>query len=452
MNKGEQGVHGTRYREVALTFWRESRLNEFLTVVSFGSRERVRSPFRWGTIVLNTTQGGEGYYRVWKRGYSVPCLKRDRERWKKKVSHLPSGVVEVLEIPEEAGLFLSVAGRILIQDAGHTCWARRACAELRRLRRWRWRTTRATNAHTECTPEERARWLLVSAGRPRAFHVVVVGGLCIVITGSGGGRYLRRGGSVTDAHTPRCSHVRGDDGGGGGGTVQSAARVPYRCRPAAEPPRTSSLGGGTREKKKTHDVYELLRIFLYSLYTRTTLRRNTQNGDTQSVDVRVCVCVRWRKKKLINNVWRRRCPVWVGVWARAYGAVFRAGPTRRARLRRAEKKKQTKRSRKTGEKSKFTRRSGRPFVIAQCVHIGRVAPTPPTEYCPNIKTSRAHVPRSPNRPFTVVPTIQSLRRRYRRYRGTVRTTTAQYNILCVCVYPFFISLHIIRTSVCVNTL
>lgn len=57
-------------------------------------------------------------------------------------------------------------------------------------------------------PGEHARWLLVSAGRPRTyFHVVVVGGPCIVITG--GGRYLSRGGSVTDAHTPRCySHVR----------------------------------------------------------------------------------------------------------------------------------------------------------------------------------------------------------------------------------------------------
>lgn len=39
--------------------------------------------------------------------------------------------------------------------------------------------------------------------------------------------------------------------------------------------------------------------------------------------------------------------------------------------------------------------AGRPFVIAQCVRFGRVAPSPPTEYCPNIKTSRAHAPRQP---------------------------------------------------------
>lgn len=170
---------------------------------------------------------------------------RDKVRDKKK-SRLPSSVVEVLEIPEEAGLFLSVAGRILVQDASHTCWARRTCAKLRRLRRWR--TTRVANAHTECTPEERARWLLVSAGRSRAFHVVV-GGLCIVITG--GGRYLRRGGSVTDAHTPRCSHVRDD---GGGGTVQSAARVPYRVdwRPDHHGRRVVLAAG--RVKKKTHST------------------------------------------------------------------------------------------------------------------------------------------------------------------------------------------------------
>lgn len=45
--------------------------------------------------------------------------------------------------------------------------------------------------------------------------------------------------------------------------------------------------------------------------------------------------------------------------------------------------------------SKFTRRSGGPYIIAaQCVRIGRVALTPPpTEYCPNIKTSRARTHR-----------------------------------------------------------
>lgn len=34
---------------------------------------------------------------------------------------LPSGVVEVLQVPEEAGLFPRVVGRIFVQDAGHAC-------------------------------------------------------------------------------------------------------------------------------------------------------------------------------------------------------------------------------------------------------------------------------------------------------------------------------------------
>jgi len=108
-------------------------------------------------------------------------------------------------------------------------------------------------------PGKRARWLLVSAGRPRAyFHVVVVGGPCIVITG--GGRYLSRGGSVTDALTPRCySHVLNDgggsvvvdsrsDGGGNSTTVQSAARVPYRV--ARRPDHQHTLRGRRRSAKK----------------------------------------------------------------------------------------------------------------------------------------------------------------------------------------------------------
>lgn len=96
-------------------------------------------------------------------------------------------------------------------------------------------------AHTErAGTEERSRWLLVSAGRPRpTFHVVLdtVGGHCIVITGGGGGdggRYLRRGGSVTDAHTPRYLRVRRRRHY----TVQSAAV-------AARVPRIVSLSGRT---------------------------------------------------------------------------------------------------------------------------------------------------------------------------------------------------------------
>lgn len=112
-------------------------------------------------------------------------------------------------------------------------------------------------------PGKRARWLLVSADRPRAyFHVVVVvGGPCIVITG--GGRYLSRGGSMTDALTPRCySRVLNDGGGGGsvvvdsrsdgGGnstTVQSVARVPYRV--ARRPDHQHALRGRRRSAKKT---------------------------------------------------------------------------------------------------------------------------------------------------------------------------------------------------------
>lgn len=86
---------------------------------------------------------------------------------------------------------------------------------------------------TKRVPGKRAR-SLVSAGCPRTFHAVldVDGGLCIVITGGGGDghRYLRRGGSPTDAHTPHCSRVLVNDDGrsDGGTTVQSTARVPYR--------------------------------------------------------------------------------------------------------------------------------------------------------------------------------------------------------------------------------
>lgn len=128
------------------------------------------------------------------------------------------------------------------------------CAESRRRR-----ATRVSHCRG---PGKRARWLLVSAGRPRAyFHVVVVGGPCIVITG--GGRYLSRGGSVTDALTPRCySHVLNDgggsvvvvdssrsDGGGNSTTVQSAARVPYRV--ARRPDHQHALRGRRRSAKKT---------------------------------------------------------------------------------------------------------------------------------------------------------------------------------------------------------
>jgi len=53
------------------------------------------------------------------------------------VVRLPSGVVEVLQVPEEAGLFPRVAGRIFVQDVGHAC---RMCWERVRSRLGR-RTT-----------------------------------------------------------------------------------------------------------------------------------------------------------------------------------------------------------------------------------------------------------------------------------------------------------------------
>lgn len=121
-------------------------------------------------------------------------------------------------------------------------------------------------------PGKRARWLLVSADRLRAyFHVVVVvvvGGPCIVITG--GGRYLSRGGSVTDALTPRCySHVLNggggsvvvdsrSDGGGNSTTVQSAARVPYRV--ARRPDHQHALTRtSSKREKNCHGIYTILR-------------------------------------------------------------------------------------------------------------------------------------------------------------------------------------------------
>lgn len=139
----------------------------------------------------------------------------------------PSSVVEVLEVPEEAGLLPCVAGRVFVQDAGHACWTRMRQQALHGGL-WRRTTTRALGT---CGSGKRSRWLLVSAGRPRTFHVFldIFGGHCIVITGGDdGGRYLRRGGSVTDALTPRYLRVRRRRHY----TVQSAAvsaRVPrYR--------------------------------------------------------------------------------------------------------------------------------------------------------------------------------------------------------------------------------
>lgn len=42
-----------------------------------------------------------------------------------KFRRLPSGVVEVLEIPEKTGLFLGVVDRIFVQDGGHACCCER---------------------------------------------------------------------------------------------------------------------------------------------------------------------------------------------------------------------------------------------------------------------------------------------------------------------------------------
>lgn len=104
-----------------------------------------------------------------------------------------------------------------------------------------WAGERSRDAHTQTRARGRTHTIghhtrthtqtqegplgLVSAGRPRACHGV--GGLCASLSPAAAtvaGRYLRRGGSVTDdAHTPRVFV--------GGGTVRSAARVPYRARP-----------------------------------------------------------------------------------------------------------------------------------------------------------------------------------------------------------------------------
>lgn len=183
----------------------------------------------------------------------VPCVGRyGRTRVGEKFSrllHLPSGVVEVLEVPEEAGLFPRVVGRVFFQNAGHACW--NDAGELGQALPHGGGPR--THTHGSCSL---TLLLHVSAGRPRAFHVVVVGGLCIVITGGGGSgsRYLRRrGGSVTDAHTPRCcSHVRGTRRRRWHRSPVGGER-PVSYRLAVGPPRTSRLvrvavagGGWTR--------------------------------------------------------------------------------------------------------------------------------------------------------------------------------------------------------------
>lgn len=118
----------------------------------------------------------------------------------------------------------------------------------------------------------------------------------------------------------------------------------------------------------------------------------------------------------------------IGVSARALGGGVQGRPDAASAVATGSEKKKTNRTlAENGEKSKFTRRSGRPFVIAQCVRIGRVAPTPPTEYCPNIKTSRAHAPRG------TAPTVYSGANGARPPRPLSCACTATY----VCIFIFF---------------
>lgn len=305
------------------------------------------------------------------------------------IFHLPSGVVEVLEVPEEAGLFLLVAGRVLVQDAGHA-WSRGAHG--------RGTVSRGTVCGCGCgvadhagactrRAGERARWLCSSAldvrehftrrrrrrRRRRPLH-----------------RYHRRRAVIyaaadpwTDAHTPRCSrvHSRRHDH-----RVQSAAAA----RPVSRRRRTTTARR-TEWSEKTRRGGRSGYLFLTFPYNVDGRATNTVYGATHKMATRNRCVGRWKNKK--KYVTCDTSVLRLGVSARALGGGVQGRPDAASAVATGSEKKKTNRTlAENGEKSKFTRRSGRPFVIAQCVRIGRVAPTPPTEYCPNIKTSRAHAP------------------------------------------------------------
>lgn len=85
------------------------------TTRRFGGKEESRDVDRRRR---RTTVRREGRSRAWVAKNVSPTPTKGRRR----LSHSPSGVVEVLEVPEEAGLFLRVVYRIFIQDAGHAYW------------------------------------------------------------------------------------------------------------------------------------------------------------------------------------------------------------------------------------------------------------------------------------------------------------------------------------------
>lgn len=75
--------------------------------------EGVRhDPTKVWALQLGLWEGksSDGTRSAWVAGLTGRCV------W---LLHLPSGVVEVLEVPEKAGLFPSVAGRIFFQHIGH---------------------------------------------------------------------------------------------------------------------------------------------------------------------------------------------------------------------------------------------------------------------------------------------------------------------------------------------
>lgn len=235
-----------------------------------------------------------------------------------RVSHLPSGVVEVLQVPEEAGLFLLVAGRVLVQDAGHA-WSlggprARDNLSANRLRlRLRRRTTREREPDG---PGKRARLaVLVSAGRPRAFHTTSSSSSAASASLSpAAGRYLRRGGSVDGrahpallARTLAAARPRSPVGGG------RASRI------------ASSAGRADRRRGTGRVFY----LFLFYVPRRSRALRTRRNHGTKWRHAMPSDGGKILNKKYVTRVTRRCCgsacqPV-------RSAAVFRAGPTRRAR-------------------------------------------------------------------------------------------------------------------------
>lgn len=119
--------------------------------------------------------------------------------------------------------------------------------------------------------------------------------LCIVITGGGGRgpRYLRRGGSVTDAHTPRVLGRRRPHHSPVGGVR------PVSCRPDHRRGRLGRRASKNSTKKRHSGTARTDSFLLLQTIGRVTRRRRpqyVQNGDTYD---------RREKKKIIkmyNNV------------------------------------------------------------------------------------------------------------------------------------------------------